>query len=68
VIQKSWENGIPAFLMVFVFIQNLNYCIDDGGAKRGFHFSFIQVVAAMVLWNFGMSNLKFLKKNLKFMI
>jgi hypothetical protein len=49
VIQKNWGNGIPVFLVVFVFIQNLNYCIDDGGTKRGFHLSFIQVALAMVL-------------------
>jgi hypothetical protein len=49
VIQKSWGNGIPVFLAVFVFIPDLNCCIDNGAAKRGFHVSFIEVARAMVL-------------------
>jgi hypothetical protein len=71
VIQKGWGNGIPVFLVVFVFIPDLNCCIDDGGAKRGFHLSFIQVAPAMVLEYLSVilvSNLKFLKMILKFMV
>ncbi len=48
-IQKSWGNGIPVFLVVFVFIPDLNCCIDNSGAKRGFLLSFIEVAPAMVL-------------------
>lgn len=65
-IQQSWGNGIPVFLVVFVFIPDLNCCIDNGGAKRGLHLSFIEVAPAMVLeylCEFWSVQSQFLKKD-----